>query len=127
MSDKELSDAEYDAMLAQAQQSEDISTHPDTSVNPDEDDDEAAPRPYATRYPAMRKLIEMQHKLTSTVLSVKTEAKDQASCARAWKELEMLRRIMMGKHISVEPAKSKERKPASPMLSLDAAPTEQAA
>jgi hypothetical protein len=118
MSDKELTDVEYDRMLAESEQPENVSTHSDASENPEEDDIDPQSRPYASRYPAMRKLIEMQRRLTGTVLDDGTEPKDQASCARAWKELEMLRRIMMGKPITVEPGKVKERKVSAPVVML---------
>ena len=61
----------------------------------------------AERLPKLHKLLALQDSLENDVLSDKTEPKDKASCARAWKELELLRRIMLGKPVTVEPAKLK--------------------
>lgn len=115
MSDKELSDAEYDDLMRER--------------DPEEDEQEITPQAQADnpqrilgtndrRYPTMTKLLAMQRELSETVLQGGTEPKDKASCARAWKELELLRRIILGKHITVEPAKSKAKGSASPMLTL---------
>lgn len=71
-----------------------------------------------SRYPGVRKLLALQQALENEVLddsTIETEngcvarvpAIAKASCARAWKELELLRRIMLGKPITVEPAKAK--------------------
>jgi hypothetical protein len=49
------------------------------------------------RYPSLRKLRGMQRVLADVVLDVGTEPKDKAACARAWRDLEVLRYAKQGK------------------------------
>lgn len=124
MSNNELTDAEYDALMNETAQQP---ANPEVPDAEQDDIEETQSRPIASRYPAMRKLVEMQRELTKTVLERGTEPKDKASCARAWKELEVLRRIILGKHVTVEPAKAKAKLNASPMLTLEPTQDQQAA
>lgn len=66
----------------------------------------------------MHKLIDMQRALEAEVMNnvtIETDkgifaavsARDKAACARAWKELETLRRVILGKPVTVEPSKAR--------------------
>lgn len=87
-------------------------------IESEQDDTQSTRTTTLSRYPQMRKLLEIQQALEKQVFDEEIEETEsgsrprvnaiaKASCARAWKELEMLRRIMMGKPVQVEPAKLK--------------------
>lgn len=115
MSNNELTDAEYEALLSERDSDDD-----ETELAPQAPTNNPAPilGTNDKRYPTMTKLLAMQRELSETVLEGKTEPKDKASCARAWKELEMLRRLMMGKPLTIEAGKPKDKRGGNPMLSL---------
>jgi hypothetical protein len=74
----------------------------------DDDDEPATPNsPLVTsvngtlRQPSLSRLLEMQRVLYETILDPRTEVKDKAGLARAWKELEILRHAKRGKPLAL--------------------------
>lgn len=85
-----------------------------------DDEDSDASEPQDARYsvrslraPSLCKLLEMQRVLHKAVVSDSTEAKDKASCARAWRDLEVLRYAKKGRPLALNAQAKVEVRPSS--------------
>jgi len=62
------------------------------------------------RPPSMSKLVEMQDEMHLMTMDRNLDCSDRVKACSAWKDLEMLRRLMKGKPLSVQAAKPDTKK-----------------
>lgn len=123
MSDKELSDAEYDRLMSEAEQNAGPADE-STNSNPTDSDIDAIPnKANELKRTAYSELRELQRIMLHTARHDEMGT-SKASAARVWRDLEILRLAKLGKPICLTTTGKPEPKQASsPMISLQ--PTDQ--
>lgn len=70
------------------------------------------------RQPTLSRLLELQRVLYATAMDPEVEPKDKANCAKAWRDLEILRYAKQGKPLAMNATVRLETRNPAPQLTL---------